>query len=270
MRTNHRIITTVGAMTVATAMALAVAGCDELLGGDTITGSSQLITETYDFSDFSKVEAGSAFAVEIASEDAHTVAVTVDDNVVENLDVRLDGDTLRIGVKGPDSYRNVTLEAAVAMPALRQLKLTGASTADVASFSSTEPLKIELDGASRVDCSDMVSGEATFDLEGASRIDCSGVEAGEVTVALQGASKLALSGTGGNTDVRAQGASQADLRDFPVANAKVKLEGASKATVNTGGVLDVDLAGSSDLVYLGAPTLGDVDMAGDSKLDPGD
>ena len=54
---------------------------------------------------------------------------------------------------------------------------------------------------------------------------------------------------------------------FPMTNAKVKLEGASQASVNTSGVLDVDLAGSSDLTYSGEPTLGDVKMKGDSTLE---
>ena len=97
----------------------------------------------------------------------------------------------------------------------------------------------------------------------------SDVTTGEIEVALQGASSLALTGTGGNADVSAKGARKADLGGFTVANAKVKLEGASDATITTDGVLDVDLAGSSDVRYLGEPTLGDVKMRGDSSLERG-
>lgn len=270
MSTIRNAAAAVAASAILAAACLSVAACDELIGGDTITGSGQLSTETYDLRDFTDVDVSHAFDAVISNADAFSVSVTVDDNIAENLDVRLDGKTLRIGMKGPDSYRNVTMEAAVAMPALSRLKLSGASSATLSSFASTEPLRVELEGASSVDCSAMAAGSATFDLEGASRADCSDVETGEITVALLGASRLALTGTGGNADVSAKGASLADLRDFPVTNAKVKLEGASRATVNTGGVLDVDLAGSSDLVYLGSPTLGEVDMAGDSTLERGD
>ena len=116
----------------------------------------------------------------------------------------------------------------------------------------------------------MTAGTAELDLRGASRLDCSGLESGDVTVKLQGASKLSLAGFGGNADVKAEGASNADLRNFKVDDAKVKLEGASKATIHSGGTLDVDLAGSSDLVYLGQPSLGETKMAGDSTLESGD
>jgi hypothetical protein len=249
------------------AVCTSVIACGDLLGGDTITGSGELTTQTYDFADFANVDISHAFDAEITNAEIPSVAVTVDDNILENLDVRLDGDTLRIGMKGNDSYRNVTMEAAIAMPALSHLKLSGASSAALGSFESSEPLRIELEGASSVDCSDITSGSATFDLEGASRADCRDVTTGEIEVALQGASSVALTGSGGNADVSAKGASRADMDGLPVANAKVKLEGASRASVNTDGILDVDLAGSSDVTYSGEPTLGDVKMGGDSTLE---
>jgi hypothetical protein len=257
------------ACTLLTAAGLSVAACDDLLGGEAITGSGDLVTETYDAADFAKVGIGHAFDVEITNAEEFSVAVTVDDNILDNVDVRLDGDTLRIGMKGNDSYRNVTMEAAVAMPALNHLKLSGASAATLGLFSTTEALKVELEGASRVDCSDMTSESAVFDLEGASKADCRDVTTGETQVALQGASSLSLTGAGGNADISGKGASTADLGGFPVTNAKVKLEGASNASVNTDGVLDVDLAGSSDVRYVGEPTLGDVKMQGDSTLERG-
>jgi hypothetical protein len=248
---------------------LSAVACDDLLPGESITGSGDLVLEAYDLADFTKVDVGHAFDTTIARADEFSVAVTVDDNILENVDVRLDGDTLRIGMKGNDSYRNATMDAAVTMPALSHLKLSGASSAELGSFESNEPIKLELEGASRVDCSAMTSESAIFDLEGASRADCRDVTTGETEVALQGASSLSLTGAGGDADVSAKGASRADMSGFPVANAKIKLEGASRASVNTDGVLDVDLAGSSDVRYLGEPTLGEVKMRGDSSLERG-
>jgi len=268
--TIRRTSTLMAATALLAAAGLSVAACDDLLGGEAITGSGELVAETYDFADFDNVDIGHAFDAEITSAEDFSVAVTVDDNILENVEVRLDGDTLRIDMKGNDSYRNVTMDATIAMPVLRQLKLSGASSAALESFESSEPLKMELEGASSVDCSAMASGSAVIDLEGASKADCRDIATGEITVALQGASSVALTGTGGNADVSAKGASKADMRDLPVTNATVKLEGASRASVNTSGSLDVDLAGSSDLTYTGEPTLGDIEMKGDSTLERGD
>ena len=90
---------------------------------------------------------------------------------------------------------------------------------------------------------------------------------GDTTVALAGASKLELTGSAADADVKAEGASTVLMGDFPVEAAVVKLTGASNATVNVSGTLDVDLAGSSDLTYLGEPSLGETKMAGDSTLE---
>ena len=269
MSSIERALTAASASALLAVVGLSAVACDDLVSGESITGSGELITETYAHADFTTVDVSYAFDAEIAPADEFSVAVTVDDNILENVDVRLDGETLRIGMKGNDSYRNVTMDAAITMPALDHLKLSGASSATLGSFSSDEALKLELEGASRVDCSDMAFESAIFDLEGASRADCRDLTTGETEVALQGASNLTLTGLGGNADISAKGASKADLGGFPVANAKIKLEGASSATVNTDGMLDVDLAGSSDVRYLGEPTLGDVKMRGDSTLERG-
>jgi hypothetical protein len=269
MSSIARTSTAASAAVLLAAVGLSAVACDDLLSGESITGSGQLVEETYDLADFTNVDVSHAFDAAIARSDDFTVVVTVDDNILKNVDVRLDGDTLHIGMKGNDSYRNVTMEAAITLPAVSHLKLSGASSATLGSFSSNEPLKIELEGASRVDCSDMMSESAVFDLEGASRADCRDVTTDETEVALQGASSLSLTGAGGNADVWGKGASRADLRGFPVTNAKVKLEGASNASINTDGVLDVDLAGSSDVRYVGEPTLGEVNMHGDSTLERG-
>jgi len=270
MRTGHRTTTTIAAFIPVAAIAFLATGCGDLIPGDAVTGSGRLVTETYDFADFTEIDAGSAFDVEVANGDTHAIAITVDDNIVESLDVRLDGKTLRIGLKGPDSYRDVTLEAAVTMPTLDGLKLSGAASADLGGFASTEPLKMDLSGASSARCQGMAAGDASFDLAGASSLDCSGIETGDIRLSLSGASRLELAGSGGNADIKAEGASRVRLGSFPIGDADVKLSGASNGTVNVSGTLDVDLAGASKLVYLGEPQLGKTDMAGDSKLERGD
>jgi len=270
MRTDYRTISKIGAIALVATMGFTAAGCDDLLSGDTITGSGRLVTETYDFADFTEVDASSAFDVTIANGDTHAVAITVDDNIVEDLDVRLDGKTLRIGMKGPNSYRNITQQAAVTMPALSRLKLSGASAADLGDLASGDPLEMDISGASSVKCRDLVVGDSSFKLAGASSVDCTSIEASDVEIDVAGASSLELVGSGGNADVKAEGASRVRLDSFPVRDADVKLSGASNGTVNVSGTLNVDLAGSSKLEYHGGPQLGETKMAGDSELERGD
>jgi len=249
-------------------LALAPVGCGGLFdSGETISASGQLVTESYDFTGFSDVEASSAFDVEIESGDAFAVEVTVDDNIVEFLDVNRSGDALRIGLKGSNSYRNPTLQAQVTMPTLDRIKLTGASSAAADAFSSDDRFEVDVSGASSVRCSNIVSGSATFKLQGASSVECRDLETGDVSADLEGASRIDLTGSGQDADLKAQGASKISMGDLTVADANVELSGASEAAINVSGALDVDLAGSSDLTYVGEPQIGEVQMAGDSTME---
>jgi hypothetical protein len=209
-----------------------------------VPGSGNVSTQEFNFSDFTRVEAGSAFQVEIAQSDTFSVSITADDSLFNHIQVSKEGETLRIGLKRAiPSFR--TLRAEITMPELYGLKLSGATRGTVQGFSSSHDFILDLSGASKVS-GDITAGDADFNVSGAS------------TVQLQGsASDLAIA---------ASGASRAELDNFPVDNADVTLSGASRATVNLDGRLDADLSGASKLSYIGEPTMGDINTSGGSTL----
>ncbi len=96
-----------------------LSGC-VMYGGNVVTGSGRTVTQDYDFSGFTKVSIGSAFQADIKQGESYATSVTVDDNLQQYLDVRVDGDTLRIGLKPAISLglRNTTLRAQITMPDL--------------------------------------------------------------------------------------------------------------------------------------------------------
>ena len=67
--------------------------------GFVLTGSGDLKTEEYTFSDFNRVEVSSAFEFEISWSNSYAISVTADDNVIEKVQVTKEGDTLKIGLK---------------------------------------------------------------------------------------------------------------------------------------------------------------------------
>jgi len=209
-----------------------------------VPGSGNLNTQEFNFSDFTRVEAGSAFQVEIAQSDTYSISITADDNLFDSIQVSKEGETLKIGLKRAiPSFR--TLKAEITMPDLYGLKLSGAARGTVEGFSSSHDFILDLSGASKV-TGDITAGDADFDVSGAG------------TVQLQGsASDLAIA---------ASGASRVELDNFPVNNADVTLGGASRATVNLDGRLDADLSGASKLSYIGEPTMGDINTSGGSTL----
>jgi len=218
-----------------------------------------------DYSDFTGIETGHAFEVDITKADSFFVSITLDDNLFEYLDIAKIGDTLHIRLEPNVNYRETTQRATITLPDLRKLELSGASRADVSGFSSTDSLQLEASGASFLSIENVEAGNTRFNISGASRVSGSIVIAdGDFDVS--GASIVELEGTAHDVSMDISGASTARLADFAVSNAGIELSGASNATVNVNGRLDVIASGASHLEYVGNPTLGEIDTSGGSTV----
>jgi len=237
-----------------------LAGC---VGGMVI-GSGNLKTEEMDFSEFDRVEVGSAFEVEIAQSDSYRVSITADDNLFDYIQVSKEGATLKIRLKMA-SYSAVTTRAEITMPQLRGLDLSGATRGTISGFSSTENVDIKVSGASSLDLAEMSTGDVELDMSGASTVT-GDLIAGDVEFDISGASTVQLEGSASDIVAEASGASHVKLADFTVNNADVRLSGASTGTVNLDGRLDADLSGASNLSYIGEPTMGTINTSGASTL----
>jgi len=239
---------------------VAAIGC-----GGSITGSANIKTEEMQFSNFTKVEVGSAFEVDISQGDSYVVSITANDNLFQHLDIRQSGQTLHIGLKQPRIYFRTVQKAAIVMPELERLSLSGASKGEVHGFNTGKNLELELSGASSLFIDSIKAGDTEFDLSGASKATGS-ITMANGTFHLSGASTAELKGSAKDITVEASGASHARLVDLPATNVRLNLSGASEATINASGTLDGELSGASRLRYAGNPTLGRINTSGASTI----
>jgi hypothetical protein len=225
-----------------------IAGCTfSTVGGSVVTGSGRTTTKDYDFSGFTKVNVGSAFQTDIKQGQGYSTSVTIDDNLVDYLDVRVDGDTLTIGLKPRLSlgFRNTTLKAAITMPDLQGLDLSGATRTNVTGFSNTLPANVQVSGASQ--------------LRG-------GYTTGQMRLQASGASTVELVGSTGALDIEASGASTVRFDNLKSTDTNVRASGASNVTVNPSGRLTGDASGASTVAYVGNPTTVQVNTSGASNV----
>jgi hypothetical protein len=215
--------------------------------GEVITGSKNLATEEFNFSDFTRVEVGSAFQVEIIQSSSYSVSITADDNLFDFIQVSKAGKTLKIRLKSGYNYQSITTKAKITMPELYELGLSGATHGSVEGFETPGDFELDLSGASELIGSIAVNGEAQFNLSGAS--------------------KLELIGSANNVTIKASGASDLRLADFSIHDADIGLSGASDATVNLDGTLDANLSGASHLRYIGKPTTENLNISGGSEIE---
>ena len=252
---------TIMLMTVMLLIILLVPGCF-----GSITGSGNLETQEFNYSDFTRVEVGNALEVEVIQSGSFSITITTDDNISEYLNVSKSGETLRIWLRSGYSYTSYTAMAEITMPELYRLELSGATSGTIGGFSSAHDFILELSGASSLYIADMTAGNIRFDLSGASSLTGSIIASGDARFEISGASSVTLYGSTNDLNADASGASHLGLDDFPVHNANVELSGASGGTINLDGILNADLSGASHLEYFGEPTLGDIDISGGSTI----
>ena len=212
-----------------------------------VVGSENVVTQEKFFSDFSVVEVGSGFEVEIAQSSSYSIKITADDNVLDYVEVFKTSDTLTIRLKWGYSYQSVTRKAKITMPELYELDLSGGTLGTVEGFSSSHEFVAELSGGSHLNGDFTTSGDAQFTLSGGSHLS-------------------ELDGAANDLRISASSGSHLDLSDFPVHDASVNLSGGSQATINLDGRLDGDLSGGSHLLYIGDSTMGDIDTSGGSTV----
>ncbi|MFC2122661.1 head GIN domain-containing protein [Bacteroidota bacterium] len=235
-----KLIIVIASIAVVLLIAGLTAGC-----GFVLTGSGNLETKEYAFTDFNRVEVSSAIEFEVSQSSSYSISVTADDNVIEKVKVTKEGDTLKIGIEIIPRLGSLTLKAVVTMPHLGALITSGASHGTVSGFNSASEVNIRASGASKVE-GNIIAGDVDFNVSGAS------------IVRLQGSAKDMVANV--------SGASHFHLGDFTVISADVNLSGASTGTVNVSGRLDANLSGASKLSYIGEPTMGAINTSGASAL----
>ena len=227
---------------------LLLAGCCAVPFRTQLATSGPLVTKDYDLSDFSAVAAGSAFEMEITRSDSYGVSVTVNQSLVESLEVSVSGNTLYISLKPNVGLTGAaTMKAKVTMPELTGLDLSGASRTTLIGFNSGKSLKSEVSGAST--------------LRG-------GLTCGDASFTVSGASKVNLNGSAQDLNVEASGASTVDLSNFASQNTVVNASGASKVDVAASGSLDVEASGASTVRYTGEPAKLKTNTSGASTVGP--
>ena len=170
-----------------------------------LRGSGRLVTRELDLEGFTRVEVGHAFEVDLVQSRFYSVVITADDNVIDDVEVTISRDTLRIGMETLFvNVQNVTLRAEVSMPTLEALELSGASR--LTGSMEVDDIGFEVSGASRLTLRGG-GGQMRLDASGASQVDLSAFVVDDADVDISGASQATVN-VRGRLDAEASGASQ--------------------------------------------------------------
>ncbi len=211
-----------------------------------ISGSGNVVSETRTITGFDQITVGGAFDLFITIGDGWHIEVVADDNLMERIQIETIGKTLRIGMTPSTNLRRYKeLKVHVTMPAIRELKTSGASTAVFTNAVRQPMLVLSSSGASDIRLS---------------------VEVDELYVNSSGSSDVHISGFAAFAEVSASGSSDFRGQNFECAVASVRLSGSSDMWATITQRVTGSLSGSSDLRIVGGSPVVDVRTSGSSGV----
>lgn len=189
----------------------ASAGIFHVSFGSSITGSGVSATEVRELREFSGVDVGGIFQVEITAGKEFSVAVEADDNLLPHIKTEVDGGVLKISTDGRLKSSS-PMRIRISAPDIDSIEASGACKVAAADLKSVE-LRIDTSGASKV----KLAGETeklNIDVSGASNIDAGELKARDADVDASGASSVDVF-VSGKLDSEASGASRISYAGNP-------------------------------------------------------
>ncbi len=174
-----------------------------------VKGSGNTLNETRAVEDFSAIDVGGVFNVEIVTGKDFSVNVEADDNLLPYIQTEVSGDTLEISTNERISSNNPIL-VRITAPDISEIKASGASkvsiigvknsdlaidqsgVSEVTATGETSKLKAELSGSSVLKARELRSENADLDVSGASRAHVFATS--DLTAEASGASSVTYSG----------------------------------------------------------------------------
>ena len=205
----------------------------------TLTGSGSIVSQDVIVSEFDRVEASLPFVITIHQGDAFSVVITSDDNFIDYIQVFQAGGSIHFDYQPGYAYdiSGVTLQAAVTLPELKRLNLSGSSSVLLDGLAIKESLTAGLSGAS------ILKGNLT---------------ANTVDLDVNGNSSVSLAGSGTSLQVASCGSSFLDLSKYKVKDASMEAGCVSKVIVNASEKLDISASGNAQAFYVIRPAFMDI------------
>jgi hypothetical protein len=205
--------------------------CREI-AGRRVKGSGNIKTENRSETGFNSIDVSGAIDVYIKQDSTTSVKVEADDNILEYIEVHIDGSTLEIYTEN-----NIRLKPS------HKIKVY---------VSNSEYKDLQVSGASSIHSENEITspGGLHIDIAGASegRLE---VNAPKVSVDLTGASNANIKGKTKDFEGSASGASEIRGFDLLTENADVNASGASNIEIYASIKIDGQASGASSVNYKG-------------------
>jgi hypothetical protein len=228
---NKRIVCLAGAIGACAGIAAVIL----VLNRRTVRGSGTIVSRTQTVGPFKRVCLNSSRGdVVVTQANEHSIRVEADDNLIDRLTAKVDGDTLRVNfASGFELVRpSRPIQVQVAASEIEQLQVAGQGHLKAGAL-RTSALELAINGKGAITAGPLA------------------VET--LTVNINGIGKCAAEGAAREQDVNISGIGQHLADGLDCQRACVAISGIGKVALRVAQALDVAISGVGDVIYHGHP-----------------
>lgn len=198
---------------------------------------------------FSRVDLRGDAQVSIAAGQARSVTVRGDDNLIDRVKTKVEGDTLVIST---DPYRSeIGMLVEIGVPALNGVELSGSGAIDVHKLSGAS-FSADLSGSGDLEIDGKVD-ELELDISGSGETWLDNISANDIRLGIDGSGDISANGTTDSLEVDIPGSGEAQLDHLSALRAQVDISGSGDVSLRATTSLKASISGSGDISYGGSP-----------------
>jgi hypothetical protein len=236
-----------------------------------IRGDGTLVTQTLTLDDYDVIEANRLIKVTyVQLEDAPTLTVTTDQNIMEKYIFRVKDSKLQIKPKEEYKHANffpTQFTVATHSKGLRKVDLAGSVTFDLDSPFTGDDLEINLAGSGTINLNDQVTiHELDVDLAGSSTFNAFNLNGKDFDGDVAGSGKINLGGSMEKATFDIAGSGTVRAFDLQVEDMKCNIAGSGDIEISVSNSISADVAGSGRIKYKGDPQTIRKEVAGSGSI----
>lgn len=183
---------------------------------------------------FTGIEVGGAFEVELVQGGECSVKIEVNDGaLLEKISTSVSRGVLHVESKGMENVKG-KIRLVITAPAFESAELSGAVSVGSAAILKSEKFHLEASGAARVNLN---------------------LDAGSMETEISGASQVELKGRSSSAQIEASGASLLQFASLEIGTCHVRASGASSVSLKVSKDLHVNASGASNVTYSGGASV---------------
>jgi hypothetical protein len=198
-------------------------------GGHAAQPSGPVTARTYDATGFTGVELEGSDDVQVRYADNFSVRAEGQAAVLDRLEIRVVGSTLKIGRKDHDHWQwngdDHGARITVTLPRLVAASVGGSGTMDV----------------------DRAEGDFSGAVGGSGDLKVAQLKGGAIDLSIGGSGNVTVAGTGASLKAETAGSGDIDAKGLTVSSANVSVAGSGSVRGTVNGEADVSIAGSGDV-----------------------